>query len=272
MAKVQFDKKQMPAVLAMGVLSAGLFGFFVWKMTSPPPLDAAPKPGTPVATAAATKPDALAASTTASANPNSPASSPTLDLRDPFVPAITDDSGMPSKPFQVASSQTTEPGEVPTVPGLPPVAGDVHPLAPPSGSAFLKGADAGPKADWTVTGVISEPTDPRNRVAILRAGEVRRFVRLGDMVDSDVRLVGVSRAGVTLSAGGHVFHLPLGGGDTKKAKPAAGAAGGAAQTQLVPTVPLVPNSTAPAAATPAAPTSTAPTSATPAGQPDTTSP
>lgn len=235
MAKIQVDKKQMPAVIAMGALSAGLFGFFVWKMTLPPAIQAAPKPGTAAAAAEmAGKRDAASAGSLASTGANdtsAQADAPTLALHDPFTPAITD-INTPAKPVELASSQTTDPGSVPSVPGLPPV-GPLHPLTSPVGGTPGRGAaEDSSKPDWTVTGVVSEPSDPRNRVAILRAGDVRRFVRLGDMVDSDLRLVGVTRKGVTLAAGSQIFHLPL-GGDSKRSAPAKSSAVPA--SQLLPT-------------------------------------
>jgi len=81
------------------------------------------------------------------------------------------------------------------------------PLAPPA---------------WTVTGVLRSGDA---QVAILRSGDQRRIVKRGDEVDSQFRVVSVTRNSVVLGHGDARFTLPLG-----SAKSAAAAARPPAQT------------------------------------------
>lgn len=232
MAKIQYDKKQLPVVVGMGLVSVGLFCVFVWKMTTPPPLQAAPRPGQTASTIGSRAALAQAAAASTANDSVAEALAPSAALKDPFVPAIVDQQGSPfSKPVQIASAKTTENGGLPSVPNLPPVGG-LQPLSPAPGSRLPGISAAAPSGpSWTVTGVVSEPTDPRNRMAILRDGDVRRFVRLGDMVDSNFRLVDVSRRGVVLSGGDKRYKLPLGGADSGKSS---------AKAAAVPASPLLP--------------------------------
>src|SRR5579884_3786273 len=116
MAKFQFDKKQLPAVFAMAVASVGLFGYFFWKINTPPPLQAAPK--AQVASAHATgshapKTTAPGGTGTNGANNSNAASgtsgtnaanttqdtadaqAPDPTARNPFTPAIVDTGSAP---------------------------------------------------------------------------------------------------------------------------------------------------------------------------------
>jgi hypothetical protein len=221
MARFQFDKKQLIPAVGMGVASAGLFTYFVLKMTTPPPLQAAPD--SPQATAqvasahgSTSGPNATAGAAGTQSDPLAAIDPligpPTASMRDPFAPQIIDPGpGLP-KPVQVATNNLS-PGRLPQIPnGLPPVGGSVQPIGLPNnlsgGSPGLNGSSA---PQWTVTGVLSESSEPHNRVAIFRSGDARRFVRLGDMVDGNYRLIDVNRTGVVIADGSHHIHLPLGG-------------------------------------------------------------
>jgi hypothetical protein len=64
---------------------------------------------------------------------------------------------------------------------------------------------------WVVTGVVENPDNPTAKIAILRQGSERRFVRLGESVDGEFRLVEADHSGVTLRRNKESFRLPLGG-------------------------------------------------------------
>lgn len=233
MAKFQLDKKQILPAVGMAVASAGLFTYFVVKMTTPPPLQAAPPaPTTQTASThgSAASPNATAATggaptqEDAASNPLDALMAPPMPgMRNPFIPQIVDPGPTAAKPVQEASSNIGQPA-FPGVPRDLPRPGSLGPVPPMGISGGLPPVGQAPAApaltDWTVTGVLSS-TDPANRIAILRAGDVRRFVRQGDMVDSNFRLVDVSRTGVVLAQGSHRIRLPLGGfkTDTDKHKP-----------------------------------------------------
>ncbi len=225
MAKFQFDKRQLVPAAAMGVASVGLFGYFVLKMTAPPPLQAAPqgaKAGAQVASTDISRPAPGAPNSAApgaqGATPTDPLmGAPTGAIRDPFAPAIIDNSNLPA-PVKVASSKTSF-DRLPGVPGGLPSMGSVPPMGLAPGSRLPGLGPSQPETpQWTVTGVISTSSEPNNRVAILRNGDVRRFVRMGDMVDGTFRLADVTRTGVVLTRGSERFRLPLGGGKSNEPK------------------------------------------------------
>ncbi|MDQ2798502.1 MAG: hypothetical protein M3Y13_02540 [Armatimonadota bacterium] len=231
----KLDKKQIPQFAALCILSAGTFGFFVMRLvtptpaaagTRPRPVQEAAKPGSPAASPTAQK--ARAGTDTASTADAAPVPVPTAGMRDPFVVGYVDPKLVPAAVpapvpvlpatakaahTQMASIHEVGPAAIsaPFVPGLPlglksfpatapaPVAG--LPSAPPA--PVLPAAPA-----WTVTGVLQNDTQ---HVAILRNGEARRFVRTGDFVDSQFKVVDVTRSSVTLRHGAAVYHLLLGG-------------------------------------------------------------
>ena len=190
MSKIVFDKKQLPQIILLGTLSAGLFGFFGLRLLTPPPTQAAAPPIPVPGAATAAAPGAVAG-----VDPSAfiGAGAPTDGMRDPFIPGLT---AAPPAPVQVASASM---GSAPPIPGLP-GAGDVRPL--PAAPAYK---------EWTVTGVICSDLDRSAAVAIFRSGDERRYVRLGSLIDDSTRLIGIDRNGVTVARGEERTRLTLGG-------------------------------------------------------------
>lgn len=237
----KLDKKQTSQVAVMGVLSAGLFGYFAKTMILPSPASAkgpAPTPpaggatpgtaSSPVAGAAA----ATGGSQTASAGgatvapEDVPAPSPLI--RDPFVqplssapPAAMLPSAAPARPaapqprVSRLESLSPAPFPVPSAPALPFPAMSTRP-APKA--AMLPPLPVAPP--WTVTGVLQSGNE---HIAILRSGDARRFVRTGEYVDDQFQVTAVTRSEVVLRSGKAVFTLPLGGakepGEAKAGRP-----------------------------------------------------
>jgi len=233
-SKFQYDKKQLPQVIAMGILSVGLFGYFGWRMMAPPATQAAPQPvakpaaalpggqATPDASASATAPTATGAAPAPLASPGAiatvgsntqqtVASAPTGDMRDPFaVPA-----GAPAKsvttvvapPLPHVMPTAMQGPPMPTLPSIQPLQlGSLPPALPAVSVAAPPAAPA-----WQVTGVIVGDSDPADHIAILRDGDQRRYVRPGQMVDGEFRVESVDQDGVTLTRGSERFRLTLGG-------------------------------------------------------------
>ena len=218
MSKLKFDidKKQLPQIVGLGALSLGLFGYFGWRVVTPPAMSgqasaAVRMAAKPVANAAAGKPGA------AGVTPTDPTeltdgAAPVAGMRDPFIPLITDDPAVAAvvKPTLMASAMTA-PGSLTPVPGLP-SGSSVQPLpgfgGTTAGTSPLQPLLAAPT--WTVTGVLAANDDKNDFVAVLRQGDVRRFVRMGAMVDDQYRLVGIDRSGVTLLSGKTRFRIALG--------------------------------------------------------------
>lgn len=235
----KLEKKQVPQFIALCILSSGVFGYFVVRLvtptpaaagTRPRPVQEAAKPGAVAAAPSAKK--AGAVTDTASPTDAAPIPAPTAGMRDPFVVGYVDPklvpAGAPAAPAlpapakaahtQMASIHEMGPAPVsaPFVPGLPLGLKSFPPAAPSSlASAGLPSAPHAPALPqapaaptWTVTGVLQNDAQ---QVAILRNGEARRFVRTGDFVDSQFKVVDVTRSSVTLRHGAAVYHLLLGG-------------------------------------------------------------
>lgn len=237
----KLDKKQIPQFAALCILSAGTFGFFVMRLVTPTPAAAGTRPH-PVQEAAKPHPaDGVSAATkagaagTASPIDAAQVSPPTAGMRDPFVVGYVDPKMLPAgapaaapappapappAPAKGAHTQTASieigPASVsaPPVPSLPLGLKSFSSSAPAPAAGLPSGpsAPALPEAPaapaWTVTGVLQNDTQ---HVAILRNGEARRIVRSGDFVDSQYRVVEVTRSSVTLRHGAVVYHLLLGG-------------------------------------------------------------
>jgi hypothetical protein len=222
----KIDKKQMPQLLALGLLTIALFGFFVMRMLSPTPAAAHVQS---VAAAASVKAKVVDNTTLADAPPPGPA------MRDPFRPGIVDNEAMkayleasksavqnhhPPEPamgqrMAQNSRATNSNAGVPHVSQLPGFTSNFSAYRGPS--SFTGQTSNGtvtpaiislPAPTWTVTGVIQSSD---GQEAVLRSGEARRIVRRGDQVDSDFRVVSVTRNSVTLRRGTERFTLPLGG-------------------------------------------------------------
>lgn len=229
MANVTYDKKQLPQVIGLGVLSVGIFGYFTAKLITPPAAQAsAPQPAATTPTAATATTTDASASAGAAGQPTDGevataligATAPSDEMRDPFV-AYTSPAP-PAVPALAATPGSPTPG-VPSVPGLP-GAGDVAPLNPGP-------VDGG----WTVYGVVCSDADPSAALAIFRRGDERRYVRLGTLVDDDTRLIGIDRGGVTVLRFGNRVRLGL-GGPTPESKPPAVVSGSTTAPITVPAI------------------------------------
>ncbi len=252
---MKYDKKQLPQLIALGVLTAGAGTYTVVRLSAPGPVFAQVHP--PVSAAkrgasalAATKPGpaAPAAQPGAGADPAAPADPgaappPGPAMRDPFAvgyavpvaaaaapPAPAAASALPPLPGKPLAGRKTAamPGlsPLPVSPPLSPFGLPSAPAAPvlpgrlPGGSTASAGPSllaAPPPPAWTVTGVLQ---GDGGQVAILRSGEARRIVRSGDFVDSTYRVASVSRTAVVLKHGAAVYQLALG---AAKAAPGAAA-------------------------------------------------
>jgi len=198
------DKKDLPKLIALIVLAAGVFGFFVMQMAAPPP--AASKAPT-TAASGATSPGKAAADNTATtakageANEEGVEAASAYDPtrvvfspagRDPFMPngaaavAMASTGRVAVKPSAPITGGVS--GSFPRLPGVidrivnprpvPPVpAPPVTPVPQPAGPVEIP-APAAPEFD--VTGVVLGEGGSRS-VAILRgADDERRFVMVGD--------------------------------------------------------------------------------------------
>ena len=233
---VTFDKKQLPQVLVLGTLSAGLLGYFTLKLLTPPPTQAAAAQATTSSSVPTTDTaDADAASGLPDVSALLGAASPTDTMRDPFA-----------APDQAPATVTApSPKSGSTIPGLPGL-GQVAPLAIPSAAP-----------SWAVTGVICSDNNPAESLAIFRSGDQRRYVRLGEMVDGTTRLIGIDRGGVTVARGDDHIRIALGAAPPEGAPaPGAGVSGASAGPTALPGIPGLPGA---GSQTPALPSASAPT-------------
>ena len=216
---VNYDKKQLPQIAVLGTLSVGLFGYFAWKMITPPPIQAATVPTS--SHAIKSKTSAMAQADQSDPLAMMDAAAPTSTMRDPFIALVTNASAAQ------AAAAAAIPGDLSSQHGRMISGPKTGPLLPLSGisplpptnrieptlgqqqagqSALLNEAD---KPQWTVTGIVTGG-DFGSHMAILRQGNSRRFVMLGEMVDDTYRLIGVDRNGVELQRGSQQFRIPLG--------------------------------------------------------------
>ncbi len=238
MSKIQYDKKQLPQVIVLAVLSVGLFSYFAYRIITPPPSEAGPAP-TPAKTVAVA-PAAASGVAPVGATQVASAGVGPADVVDPNTVPVIDSPPMPGMhdPF-IAPAFTADPSAIkatdprvvvpPTVSALPPPTriakmpsfSTIAPLptAPPLPGG-LKGAapapivkapdvDPGP-AGWVVTGVLGSDDDPGGRIACLRNGELHRFVRAGGSIDGDFQVVSINRDSVVLRKAEKVYRLNLG--------------------------------------------------------------
>lgn len=230
----KLDQKQKIQVVVLGALAAVMFGTFIFRMIQVTPAAAktqtasTDQTSTTSASSSKTKFTATAADDALVAD----APPPTSTMRDPFVPAFADQSAIqayqksvdPAKPAAQQTSGSWNKMVPPLVAPLPrpgdlsmPASLTVAPLPKPVAQTV---ADP----TWTVTGVVDGDD---GRMAILRSGDSRRMVRMGDMVDDTYRVVDVDEGHVTLAHGKSKFKLDVG------ARPAAPAPS-APSTQTTP--------------------------------------
>lgn len=249
----KLDKKQIPQFVGLCVLSTGTFGYFGLRMMTPSPASAATrpalKPSEPAAPAAKAgdAPAGTAAGTVADPAADAAAPPPTPGMRDPFVVGYTDPKAAgaapvappaftapphgpaPAAAMQIADAQIHEqvsalppapisgltmPG-FPAAPPLPPAA----PVSLPSQKVMPLPTPPPAPPKWSVTGLLQG--EDGAGVAILRDGESRRIVHVGDFVDNVFRVTRVTRSAVVLRHGTTFYTLPLG---TKSEAPSAPAA------------------------------------------------
>ncbi|MDQ2800586.1 MAG: hypothetical protein M3Y13_13230, partial [Armatimonadota bacterium] len=122
----------------------------------------------------------------------------------------------PAHPTQMAGLPSFPIGA--PLPGLPAKPAAPAPLDPPA---------------WTVTGVLQSGG---TQVAVLRKGDTRKFVRAGEMVDSQFRIVEVTRDQVVLRHGSAYFSMALGSAKAVPTKAPAAFIPAAAPQQLLPPV------------------------------------
>ncbi len=263
----KLDKKQIPQFVGLCVLSTGTFAYFGVRMVTPSPAAAATrpvlKPSEPAAdpsakTAAA--PAGTGAGTGADAAADGAAPPPAPGMRDPFVVGYTDPKAAPAAAAPMAFA-TPPHGPAPaarmadaqiheqvsglppapvsglTVPGFPaaPPLPAAAPALPPSQKIMPLPAPPPAPPKWSVTGLLQG--EDGGGVAILRDGDSRRIVHVGDFVDGVFRVTRVTRSAVVLRHGKTVYTLSLG---TKSEAPTAPAAPMAPVVPPATTVPETP--------------------------------
>lgn len=267
----KLDKKQIPQFVGLCVLSTGTFGYFGLRMVTPSPAAAATRPALKPSEAAAipaakaaNAPAGTAAGAVASPVAEAAAPPPTPGMRDPFVvgytdpkttpaiaaaPAFTAPVHGPAPATQMADAQIHEqvsslpPAPISglTMPGFPaaPPLPAAAPALPPQKIMPLPAPPPAPPK-WSVTGLLQG--EDGAGVAILRDGESRRIVHVGDFVDSVFRVTRVTRSEVVLRHGKTFYTLPLGTKSESPSLPAAPAvpAPAALPPPASPTVPPLP--------------------------------
>jgi hypothetical protein len=232
----KLEKEQLPKVIALGVMSAGLLGYAAYTCMGG-------RGGAARAVAATphTAPTA-AATPTADAQPSNPALQlAAIDHQDPFKPAINFETG-PTKTPPAAAKPAEQPAppqtgaKPPLTPlkdtfdgpvmegpaGTPPrlaTAAEVlrqdDPAKPPSAPAPVKAAPPAPPSPpaIVVTGIL----EGDDNVAIVKwSDEHRQVVRLGDRLDGGFVVKAIRPDAVVLARGSFQWTARLGA-----AKPAA---------------------------------------------------
>lgn len=273
----KLDKKQLPQFVGLCVLSTGTFGYFGVRMITPSPAAAATRPAlkpsepaaAPAGKAAAVPAGAVAASAADTAA-DAVAPPPAPGMRDPFVVGYTDpkaaSAALAAPPAftaplhgpalaastQIADTKMADAQIHEQVSGLPPapISGLTvpgFPAAPPLPSAALPPQKimplpAPPPAPpkWSVTGLLQG--EDGAGVAVLRDGESRRIVHVGDFVDDVFRVTRVTRSAVVLRHGKTFYTLSLGTKSEKTQAPTAPAVPAPATPtmQPAPTAPPLP--------------------------------
>jgi hypothetical protein len=236
----KIDKKELPKLIALVVLSAGVFGYAAMQFMAPPKTSA----GTPAKSANGAASDAgqpQAGQEDAEGAGGDASEFHVQDLaivttgKDPFVPngpaAPRDPNAppppaapAPAPPVQVAVAAPA-PGPMPALPvtgmgGPPPFPAlgmQVQEVPRPQPGAAVRPVvlPPPPPPSYTVTGVVRDETPDAcsGKVAILRGGEgnaERRFVKCGDSVGNGFTVIAVRQDGVEIESGSRRVTLKLG--------------------------------------------------------------
>jgi len=231
----KLDQKQKMQVVVLGVLAVGMFGTFIFRMMQVSPAAAHTQSASAVGqqtTSTASK-SRLASTKDATGDLTLDAPPPTSAMRDPFIPGIADQAALeayhksltaPSTRKPVASGLWNRPLRTVVAPLPSPENGLMLPTVRPAEYTATPLPGPAPVAvpeiaapSWTVTGVVQGDD---GKMAILRNGDARRMVRVGDMVDDNYRVVEVGQGHVRVAHGKDAFTLPLGGVKTAPAKAA----------------------------------------------------
>ena len=222
MGKIQYDKKQLPQVVVLGVISLCLFGYGAAHLLTPPPLEAKQAPKAAVASLPQTMSKETVASSTVP--PTLFDQAPDARSRDPFVvpsappnPDVKPEATVkplappPPPPKQMAALPTLGSLMPLNVPKLP-VPSPFKPVtAVRNTSKDVSPVTAG--SGWQLTGVIGNDADAGSLIAVLRRGDEHRFVHVGEQLEPDVRVVAIMRGQVIIKSAGGRHTIKLGGSD-----------------------------------------------------------
>lgn len=210
---MKLDKKQLPQLIAFGVLLLACIGFVAFQLKPAAAPQAAPQAkSAPAKTAEAAAPDQ------AEAEDPGVASLPTLPKRDPFEPMMV--ASLPNQVQIRIPTRSPETGPVETriatgpIPRMP-IPRMPMPVQIGGITALTAGNDGAPgdaavrPADpaFVLTGIIR---GDRN-VAIIRLSDERHIVQAGQWINNDYRVISVTADGVVLAARDHRISLKLGG-------------------------------------------------------------
>ncbi|MDR3710430.1 MAG: hypothetical protein P4L33_19195 [Capsulimonadaceae bacterium] len=220
MNKIQFDKKQLPQVIVLGLLALCLFGYATSKLLTPPPIEAA-KPAAKPAQPAPSDNVTASASLTQVSLLDAP---PAANARDPFAGQSVADAPKPIANGTVRPAPIKPAPSLPSLNALEPLGTPRIQLPPGFKSVSAPMTAPRPVAEapaWSYAGLITSDGDPGNQIAVLRKGDERRFVRIGEEIEPDVRIVAIQSALVVLKSGGRRYLIKLGAAAKSISAPAA---------------------------------------------------
>ncbi len=243
----KLDKKDMPKLIALVVVAVLVFGFAVWQFMPKTSAGSSPAAGsTPSVATTGTTAAVPAGSETTASQPEAPQPFDVGNVqiltggKDPFVP---NGPAAPALPGQVSAPQQTQPASKPVKvaqrepslgipsPGTLPISGGGGGGRPGTPPRFNRLPEAEPQQrrpapvvavalppppppTFVVTGVVRGEQED---IVILRDGDERRFVRVGDPVGNGFKVTAVLEDGVEIGSGSRRLILNL-GGDCSRAK------------------------------------------------------
>ena len=208
---MKLDKKQLPQLVALGVLMLGSVGYVSFTVLRPKKSARVPAPVVEARQETDGSGGAADSRPTAARQWQMVVARTFPDLmnvparRDPFVPQIVPDAA-PAQPERARSSPA------PRRPTANQFAGSVPPVNPFAviGPGTLPSAAVVPEPDpdFVLTGIIRG----KENVAIIRAGESGRYiVKQGQLIDGRYRVLSVSDNGAVLAYKKRRIHVRLGG-------------------------------------------------------------